>query len=305
MKTPILFLIFKRPDTTKRVFEAIRKAKPEKLFIAADGPRVWKKGEKEKCEEVRKIVENINWKCKVKRLYRNENLGCEKAISGAINWFFEQVDEGIILEDDCLPNQSFFTFCSKMLKKYQKDERVMHIAGSSFLSKNLESNDSYYLSKYIDIWGWATWKRAWKYYDQSMKDWPQIRDKNELGYLFESIWEKFYWQIVFNATFDEKINTWGYKWLYSVWRRGGKCAVPAINLIENIGFGTTSTHVNTNKKRLIVKASNMKSNLKLLDNSFSKKAEHYKSKKIIRISPFMDLAQLFYYGFSINKLIRF
>lgn len=241
-ETPVLFLIFNRLDTLKRVFNEIRKAKPRKLFIAADGPRKDIHGEKEKCEEARKITESIDWKCDVKRLYRNKNLGCRKAVSSAIDWFFESVDEGIILEDDCLPDPTFFRFCEEMLYKYRDGEKVMHIGGNNFQKPENQSNNSYYFSKYSHIWGWATWRRAWKKYDVDMKDWLDVKKSKIINTYFNSYTEKIYWQTIFDVTYKNKIDTWDYQWLYTVWKKEGLCINPGVNLVENIGFGRKATH---------------------------------------------------------------
>ena len=163
---PILFLVFNRPETTHQVFEAIKKQRPKYLFVAADGARTDKEGEAAKCEEVRKLIlENINWACEVKTLFRNENLGCGLAVSQAITWFFEQVEEGIILEDDCLPSGSFFSFCSVLLERYRNDEKVFMIGGFSLLPENTKSKYDYFFNTFGGIWGWATWKRSWSLYE--------------------------------------------------------------------------------------------------------------------------------------------
>lgn len=241
-KTPVLFTIFNRPETTKKVFETIRKYKPQELYIAADGPRANKSGEEEKCEETRKITEKIDWPCKVNRLYRDKNLGCKYAVSGAIDWFFGNVEEGIILEDDCLPNQTFFSFCEKMLELYRSDKEVMCISGDNFLPKSIQKADGYYFSKYVHIWGWATWKRAWKKYDVEMGDWPVIKKTKTLDKYFENFPEKLYWRIIFNASYNGKIDTWDYQFVYNVWKNNGLSMVPNVNLISNIGFTKDALH---------------------------------------------------------------
>ncbi len=162
---PVLFLIFNRPDTTQPVFNEIREAKPTKLFVAADGPRDNKKGEKEECEKTRKIIEQVDWDCELYKLYRDKNLGCKIAVSSAIDWFFENVEEGIILEDDCLPHPSFFRFCQELLEKYKGDERVFVISGDNFLFGRKRTNYSYYFSRYNHCWGWAGWIRTLSDYD--------------------------------------------------------------------------------------------------------------------------------------------
>lgn len=243
-------MIFNRPDTTSVVFDAIKKYKPTVLFVAADGPRTNEIGEKERCEETRKITENIDWPCKVKRLYRNKNLGCKYAVSGAIDWFFENVEEGIILEDDCLPNPSFFEFCEKMLDLYRDNNKVMCVSGDNFLPKNMQKKNGYYFSKYVHIWGWATWKRVWKNYNVEMKDWPRIKKTNKLNEYFDSLLEKIYWLTIFNATHDGKIDTWDYQFVYHVWKNSGLSIVPNVNLISNIGFTKDALHTKDTNSRL-------------------------------------------------------
>jgi len=192
LKTPVLFLVFNRPDTTRRVFEAIRAARPARLFLVADGPRERQPDDKEKCERVRYIATDIDWDCEVKTLFRKENLGCKNGVSSAIDWFFSHVDEGIILEDDCLPTESFFWFCEELLRRYRNDSRVMQICGSNFLRGWQRNNDSYYFSGYGPIWGWASWRRAWIYYDVDMKLWPEVKEKKILLDICDGKREMFY-----------------------------------------------------------------------------------------------------------------
>ncbi len=240
MNTPILFLIFNRPDTTKQVFETIRKYQPKQLFIAADGPREEKKGEKELCEQVRKITSDIDWDCEVKTLFRNKNLGCGKAVSEAITWFFENVEEGIILEDDCLPNQSFFSFCEKMLENYRNDYRIMMISGTNRLDKKEIEND-YFFSQHFQIWGWATWKRAWILYDNKMENWFSYKEKKVLNYVFGNKEISSYYSKMFDAGFLKIVDTWDIQWNYSCIFNHGLSISPKYNFIKNIGKAGTHT----------------------------------------------------------------
>ena len=236
-KTPILFLIFNRLNTTKQVFEQIKKIRPTNLFMAADGPRSEKDGEKEKCDEVRNwVLSQIDWDCEVKTLFRTENLGCGKAVSQAITWFFEEVNEGIILEDDVLPNDSFFLFCETALERFRDETRVMHVSGNNFqLSKIGEGN--YYLSKLPHIWGWATWKRAWSKYDFYLKDFGN--DVKKSYYDYRPIDD--YWHHIFYKT-KEQLHTWDYQWSFSILESDGFCILPQYNLATNLGFGKDATH---------------------------------------------------------------
>jgi hypothetical protein len=245
LKTPVLFLIFNRPDVTFRVFEEIRKAQPEQLYIAADGPRQDKDGEGKKCEQARSIVNKIDWKCEVKTLFRDNNLGCRVAVSSAINWFFDNVEEGIIIEDDCLPDPSFFTFCQTLLEKYRDNEKIMHISGTNFQKGLKRGSASYYFSAMPMIWGWATWKRAWQQYSLDL----QGLEKCKIDGLFIEIFRKKYLaDFYFNKLIQTKqgnINTWDYQWSFTIWKQRGICITPNINLISNIGFGTEATHTAT------------------------------------------------------------
>lgn len=242
LKTPILFIIFNRPETTKKVFEVIRQAKPKKLFIAADGPRDSKPNEKELCEKVKKIATQIDWDCEVKTLFREKNLGCGKAVSSAITWFFENVEEGIILEDDCLPDLSFFKFCSELLDKHRLDEKVFMISGDNFLPESLRLKESYYFSKFAHIWGWATWRRAWKKYDFQMKDFPIFLSQKKITEIWKDRNTQKYWLEKFNEVYKHKIDTWDYQWVYTIWKNNGFSIAPNVNLISNIGFGIEGTH---------------------------------------------------------------
>ncbi len=237
---PVLFIIFNRPDVTAQVFEAIARAKPSQLFIAADGPRADRDGEFEKCQQARKIVEKIDWDCEVKTLFREENLGCKLAVSGAIDWFFEHVESGIILEDDCLPSDTFFSFCSEMLDRYESDMRVMMISGSNFQDGVQRGNTSYYFSKVFHIWGWATWRRAWNLYDREME--KLEKNLSILDDLFSDKMLSLNWKFNFGICKTGKVNTWDYQWRLTCFLQNGLSIVPNKNLISNIGFGEDATH---------------------------------------------------------------
>jgi hypothetical protein len=210
LETSVLFLVFNRLDTTKRVFAEIRKARPKQLFIASDGPRKNKPGEKEIVEKVRKyVLDNIDWKCELKTLFRKKNLGCKYAVSGAIDWFFENVEQGIILEDDCLPSQRFFKFCEELLEKYGDDERIMSISGYNPLGK-FEIGESYLFSKYPRIWGWATWRRAWIMEDLKLKDCQDIKKKGNLEKYFPFLLGRILWERRAKQVLSGDVNSWAY-----------------------------------------------------------------------------------------------
>ena len=244
LKTAVLFLVFNRPDTTKQVFEAIRKAKPPQLYIAGDGPRGNINGESEKIQEIRDyVLKNIDWPCDVKTLFRDKNLGCKMAPNSAIDWFFENVEEGIILEDDCLPHPTFFRFCEELLERYRNDERVMSISGNNHQFGRIRTNCSYYFSRYRHTWGWATWRRAWRYSDVNMTLWPEIKDGKWLLDLLGDRKAVRYWTSMFDRVYQGKImDAWDYQWTFVCWIQNGLAILPNVNLITNIGFGEDSTH---------------------------------------------------------------
>ena len=244
LNTAVLFLVFNRLDTTRRVFETIREARPPRLYIAADGARVGKGDETKIVQSVRDyVMSNIDWSCEVKTLFRDKNLGCKYAVSSGINWFFENEDMGIILEDDCLPCQSFFWFCEKTLRKYKNNHEVMMIAGTSFLFNEIKADSDYFFSNYYSIWGWATWKNAWSKYDVKMKSWPENKANNYFNDLFS--WDaqaREYFLGIFEMTYQNKIDTWAYQWVYTCLIQKGYCLTPYKNLISNIGLVGVRTH---------------------------------------------------------------
>lgn len=238
-QTPILLLVFNRPDLTKKVFESISAAKPERLYIAADGAR--NEEEKIKCIAVRDIVANVTWDCEVKTLFREENLGCKYAVSGAIDWFFENEPEGIILEDDCLPSQSFFGFCSTLLEHYRGDNRIGHIGGSNFQDGIKRGEGTYYFSRLTHVWGWAGWRRVWKNYDVEMKSFADFKESDLENSSTHSL-HKATWYRNLENTYKGQINTWDYQYAYSNLINNCLSIMPNQNLIKNIGFGEDATH---------------------------------------------------------------
>jgi hypothetical protein len=183
LRTPVAFIIFNCPETTDRVFEQIAKAKPSKLLVIADGPRENSPGEAERCAAVRSIIDNVDWDCEVLTNYSDVNLGCKRRIASGLDWVFDTVEEAIILEDDCLPDPTFFRFCDELLEKYRDDERITMISGDNFQFDRKKTDSSYYFSRDPHIWRWASWRHVWKNYDVDMQLWPEIRDGGWLNYL--------------------------------------------------------------------------------------------------------------------------
>jgi hypothetical protein len=237
IKTPVVFLIFNRPELTAKVFEVIRQAQPPILLVVADGSRSDRPEEAEKCQQTRAIIDCVDWNCEVLKNYSDINLGCAKRVSSGLNWVFETVESAIILEDDCLPHPTFFDYCEELLDYYQQDQRVMSIAGTNFQFGHQRSEYSYYYSGFHDCWGWATWRRAWQYFDFEMKLWPTFRESNFLEHkLSNNSRAVRYWRRLFQATYEGKKNSWFYRWLFSSWVQSGLGIMPSVNLVSNLGF---------------------------------------------------------------------
>lgn len=242
MKTAILFLVFNRPDTTQRVFEIIKKVKPPRLYIAADGPRLNKQDEAQKCDDVKKIVQNIDWECKVYKLFREKNLGCGLAVSQAISWFFENEDEGIILEDDIIPHMDFFAYCEELLDKYRDSNEIGIISGRNHLFGKRMSDESYYFSSIPHIWGWATWRKVWQKYNYRVTqiDFSGLSDiMRQKEFSRKTI---NYWHYVYLQIKNGRIDTWDYQLTLMCFYYNLLSITPNTNLVQNIGFDEDATH---------------------------------------------------------------
>jgi len=241
-KSPVAFLVFNRPETTRRVFAEIAKARPQKLLVVADGPRRDRPDERALCAETRRIIEGVDWDCEVLTNYAEENLGCAKRVSSGIDWVFANVDEAIFLEDDCLPHPTFFRFCDDMLKRFRNNDKIMSISGDNFQFGSRPSIYSYYFSRYVHVWGWASWRRAWSSYDLRMTRWPEAKANGWLHHILQNSRDVRYWERVFEDAYQGKTGTWDYQWLFACWQQSGLSVVPGVNLISNIGFGAGATH---------------------------------------------------------------
>ncbi|MGI9652435.1 nucleotide-diphospho-sugar transferase [Chryseobacterium sp. RLHN22] len=241
--TPILFLIFKREQSSLCVLNEIRKAKPTHLYIAADGPREDNNDDIINCEKTRKaVLKAIDWECEVKTLFRDINRGCGYGPAEAITWFFNQVEYGIILEDDIIPSQSFFSFCEELLIKYKDDDKIMSIAGTNFVSQIFKSAESYYFTNYAGGWGWASWKRAWKHYDYNISSWEKPQTKKKIREKFSAAGYAF-WEEAFDLVCNKNIDhIWDYQWVFCKMVNDGIGIIPSKNLTTNIGFGEDATH---------------------------------------------------------------
>jgi hypothetical protein len=240
--TPVLMLIYNRPSITKRVFEVLRELKPSRLFIAGDGPNNEVDHDSEECFLTREIFQDIFWDCDTTFLFREKHLGCKTAVSSSIDWFFKNVDEGIVLEDDCLPSLTFFRFCQELLERFRNDSRIMQICGANLLGTWERNDSSYYFSNYGPVWGWASWGRAWRYYDVDMKLWPKFEELNFIYDFCLSKREAAFRTKVYADTFHNCIDTWDYQWGFAKLINSGLSIIPNKNLITNIGFNSNATH---------------------------------------------------------------
>jgi hypothetical protein len=244
LKTPVVFLVFNRPDAAARVFEEIRRARPPVLLVVADGPRADRPGESEKCQQVRAIIDRVDWPCEVLRNYSDVNLGCKIRVSSGLDWAFELVEEAIILEDDCLPHPDFFPFCEKLLDYYRFDSRIMMICGTNYLLVAENIAESYFFSNYYPIWGWATWCRAWKLYDVKIKAWSDFKKRNQLYWIFSHRNIALYYDNMFDLIYNG-FDTWDIQWWFTCIFHHGLAIVPKTNLISNLG--EIGTHTATQK----------------------------------------------------------
>jgi hypothetical protein len=245
-KSPILFITFIKENETKRVFETIRQVKPDKLYIASDGARTEKQGEKEKVENIRSwLVSNVDWNCEIKTKFNEKNLGCGHGPADAISWFFENEEMGIIIEDDILADLNFFRFCDEMLEKYKDDDRIGLVGGFNRIDKELHSNE-YYFSKYAQTWGWATWRRAWSDYDFTVSSWENLKNTDFIYKVFPKRYISKSFFDIFDKTctsYDEAIITWwDYQWIFCNLLKNRLTIMPYCNLITNIGFTEDATH---------------------------------------------------------------
>ena len=253
--SPVALIVFNRPDTTRRVFDAIAAARPEKLFLIADGPRADRPGEAERCSEVRKIISNVNWPCDVQTNFASENLGCRPRIVSGLNWVFSVVEQAVILEDDCLPDPSFFPFCAELLNRYQDDRRIGFISGFNPLESSFQFPYSYYFSMMTGIWGWATWRRAWIEFDEHIETWPDVKKGGLLKEVLPDGTAVAYWSGIFDSMYaGTGPSAWDYQWVYTCWTRNWLSVLPARNLVKNIGFGPAATHTSSGDPRLMIEA---------------------------------------------------
>lgn len=295
----VLFIVFNRLETTKKVFEVIKKAEVPRLYIASDGPRIGK-NEDGLIEQVRSyILNNISWKCEIFTLFRDKNLNCGPSVKNAIDWFFEHEERGIILEDDVVPRISFFRYCEELLEKYKDDDRIGMISGNNFIN-DVDIEDSYLFSKFKNTWGWATWRRAWNNMDLDM-NWKKTIYKSSIiknmGYSDKSTmaWEHILFTIKYNL-----VSAWDYQWSFALGAHNQLSIVPKVNLVSNIGFGDNSTHTSGKAKDEYSISHDMKFPLKhpkyiICYMEYEKKYEDFM---------YASYTKIWYIKFKIKRLIK-
>jgi hypothetical protein len=242
VESPVLFIVFNRPETTRVVFDVLRKVRPARLYVAADGARDGVAGEAAMVEKVRDLATGVDWPCELRTRFLDDNVGCRRAVGGAISWFFEHETQGVVLEDDCVPHPDFFRFCDELLARYAEDDRVSVITGDNFQAGEYRGEASYYFSRYTHCWGWATWRRAWANYRANLPFWAKWRDSDDWKALLPDHVERRYWRERFDLAASGAIDAWGYSWTACVWYGKGLTATPNVNLVRNIGFGEGATH---------------------------------------------------------------
>lgn len=238
-QTPVAIFIFNRPHCTEQLIKALATVRPCKLFVVADGPR--NTSDTVSCEQTRDIIDQIDWPCTILKRYSKENIGCRESIPNGLNWVFDQVETCIILEDDCIPQPSFFPFCEELLSLYKNDERIMTIGGHRSDGPNECEKESYYFSKYPSVWGWATWKKKWAKFDLNMDQWNALKDSNWLSTILPNVKAIEYWKRIFDKM-KNGMNTWDYALAYSCWLHHGLSIRSKVNMISNVGFGEDATH---------------------------------------------------------------
>jgi hypothetical protein len=240
------------------VFDAVSKVRPAKLLLIADGPRQDRDGEAEACCKVRDIVAHVDWPCEVFKSFSDANLGCGERMISGLNWVFSLVEDAIILEDDCLPDLSFFPYCQELLERYRGDSRIAYISGDNLVDGYATSDCSYLFSRIGGIWGWATWRSEWQRYDRHLNDWPTIRNQRALAEILDGPKAIELYTRIFDAMYDKKgPDTWDYQWLYTNLTNNSLAIVPKTNLVTNIGFGKDATHTTVADTRFMLPATSM------------------------------------------------
>lgn len=239
---PVVLIVFNRPEETRRLFEVIRALRPLRLIVIQDGPRENHPDDIELCAEVRRIVTAIDWPCQADGIFSETNMSCAHRVITGLDQVFLCEKSAIILEDDCIPNSTFFQYCEEILERYADDERIMAVSGDNFLFGEIKQPYSYYYSRYFHCWGWATWRRVWEKYDHSMPYWPDLKKDGWLNSMLDNNAEVNHWTYCFDYAMSGHNDVWDYSFVYTIWRNNGLVILPRDNLVSNIGFGNGATH---------------------------------------------------------------
>jgi hypothetical protein len=257
LSTPVVFILFNRPDLTAQTFERIRRARPTHLYIVADGPREHVEGEVDRCVAARAVVEGIDWDCQVIHDFSPVNLGCKRRVASGLSAAFERFDRAIVIEDDVLVDPSCFDFMHRMLDRFEDDGRVMMITGFNPLGRHRSDERDYHFSYCGSIWGWASWARCWKHYDIDMKRWwlPGVKEKLTATFGSEEVAAPRL--AAYDRTAAGLVDTWDFQWSFARILAGGLSVVPATNLVQNLGFRSDATHTRSNSPMASVPVGSM------------------------------------------------
>ena len=239
---PVVLIIFNRPQHTANVLDSLRIARPERLFVVADGPRKDDAGDSKSCAQARELIKNVDWPCIVEKNYSDENLGLQRRVITGLDWVFQQVEEAIILEDDCLPGEDFLGFCSELLERHRHSPRVWAVSGDNFQGGQVRGEASYYFSKYFHCWGWATWRRVWSQFRPEIEFWPELRSSMQWKQLHKSLEEQEHWEWIYDRVRLGDIKSWAFPFMLNMWRAEGLCILPQVNLVTNRGFDGSGTN---------------------------------------------------------------
>lgn len=282
--TPVLIIIFNRPDKVERLIASLQALKPAKIYVSADGPRASVATDIARCASARLALSKIDWPCEVFTNFHECNTGADFGPEKAINWFFSKVDEGIILEDDCMAHPDFFRFAEAMLVRYRNNDQIMMISGNNFQNGISRSEGSYYFSKYPSTWGWASWRRAWKYYDTNTSEYKTFINKNTLDTICQSKIEKKYWSNFFAKINSGKLKHWDIKWIFAIWNNNGLVITPNVNLVTNVGFGQDATHTFKHDDKMVVKTVGLGEIIPPTTITVNKEADAYLFKHIYQFT---------------------
>ena len=236
----VAFLIYNRPQLTRRVLDAVAEACPARLLVVADGPK--DQADRKKCEAARSVLDGVDWDCEVETDFARENMGCRRRVSSGLDWVFSRVEDAVILEDDCLPHATFFPFCAELLDRYRHDDRVAHIAGTNLDAGNASMAHSYFFSRFTTAWGWATWRRCWQDYDVDLRAWPAVKATGSYCDLCSSRHEACCLEDLWDDFHAGRIDSWDAQWAFNVMTQNRVAIVPSVNMVSNLGFGPGATH---------------------------------------------------------------